>query len=62
MVQAALRGFFQDLYTRITARLSEPVRTTLDQLLTVGPGETHSMFDQLKAEPAAPGVKHLQDV
>lgn len=62
IVQAALRGFFQDLYARITARLSEAVRSTLDQLLTVGPGETQSMFDKLKAEPAAPGVKHLQDV
>ncbi len=62
MVQAALRGFFHDLYACITARLSEAVRTTLDQLLTVGAGETQSMFDKLKAEPAAPGVKHLQDV
>jgi len=39
-----------DLYTRITARLSEAVRTTLDQLLTVAPGETHSMFDKLKPD------------
>jgi hypothetical protein len=59
--QAALRGFFQGLYTRITARLSEAVRTILDQLLTAGPGETPSMFDKCKAESAAPGVKHLQE-
>ena len=43
-------------------RLSEAVRRTLDHLLTVAPGETQSMFDKLKTEPAAPGVKPLQDV
>jgi hypothetical protein len=46
MVRTALHGFFHDIYTRVTARLSETVRTTLDQL---------------KAEPSAPGVKNLQE-
>ncbi len=57
----ALHGFFQDLYTRITTHLSQEVRTALDQLLLVTPGETQSRFEQLKAEPSAPGVKHLQE-
>jgi len=61
IVRAALRGFFQDLYTRITTHLSQEVRTALDQLLLVPPGETQSRFEQLKAEPSAPGVKHLQE-
>jgi Tn3 transposase DDE domain/Domain of unknown function (DUF4158) len=58
-VRAALHGFFHDLYTRMTARLSAMVRATLDRLLVVGPGESVSMFEQLKADPAAPGVKNL---
>jgi TnpA family transposase len=61
IVRAALHGFFQDLYARITTYLSEEVRTALDQLLLVMPGETQSRFEQLKAEPSAPGVKHLQE-
>ncbi len=60
MVRTALYGFFHDIYTRVTARLSEAVRTTLDQLLVVPSGEAQSAFDQLKAEPSAPGVKNLQ--
>jgi TnpA family transposase len=60
LVRAALHGFFQDLYERLTAQLPQDVRTALDQLLVVAPGEAQSPFDQLKAEPSAPGVKHLQ--
>jgi TnpA family transposase len=60
IVQAALRGFFQDVYDRVAARLSVDVRTALDALLVVHPEETHSRFDQLKAEPTAPGVQPLQ--
>jgi hypothetical protein len=55
-----LYGFFHTLYHQITARLTDPVRTALDALLVVGTDETHSVFDQLKADPAAPGIKHLQ--
>jgi TnpA family transposase len=61
IVRAALHGFFQDLYTRIMTPLSQEVRTALDQLLLVPPGATQSRFEQLKAEPSAPGVKHLQE-
>jgi Domain of unknown function (DUF4158) len=60
IVQAALRGFFQDVYDRVAARLTAPIRAALDALLVVGPEETQSMFDRLKDEPAAPGVKNLQ--
>jgi TnpA family transposase len=60
IVQAALRGFFQDVYDRVAARLTAPVCTALDALLVVGPEETQSLFERLKAEPAAPGVKNLQ--
>ena len=60
IVRAALRGFFDDLYQRVTAQLSETVRSTLEALLVVGPDETLSAFDRLKTEPSAPGVQHLQ--
>jgi hypothetical protein len=60
MVRAALHSFFDDLYQQVTAQLSNAVRATLDALLVVGPDETPSAFDQLKAEPSTPGVKHLQ--
>jgi Domain of unknown function (DUF4158) len=60
IVQAALRGFFQDVYDRVAAQLSVTVRTALDALLVVQSEETHSLFDQLKAEPTAPGVQPLQ--
>jgi hypothetical protein len=60
MVRTALYGFFHALYHQITTRLTDPVRTVLDALLVVGTDETHSVFDQLKADPAAPGIKPLQ--
>ena len=60
IVRAALHGFFDDLYERVTAQLPETVRAALDALLVVGPDETQSAFDRLKAEPSAPGVKPLQ--
>jgi Domain of unknown function (DUF4158) len=60
IVRAALHGFFDDWYQRVTAQLTETVRATLDALLVVGPDETQSAFDRLKAEPSAPGVKPLR--
>jgi TnpA family transposase len=59
IVRAALHGFFQDVYQRITARLSETVRTALDALLVIGSEETLSAFEHLKAEPASSGIKPL---
>ncbi len=60
MVRTALHGFFHELYHQITVRLTDPVRAALDALLVVGSDETHSVFDQLKADPAAPGIKNLE--
>jgi len=59
-VNAALHGFFQDIYTRISARLSPDVRTNLDQLLTIPEGESVSRFEKLKADPRSPGVESLK--
>jgi hypothetical protein len=36
------------------------VRAALDALLVVGSDDTHSVFDPLKADPAAPGIKNLE--
>ena len=60
VVRTALYGVFHDLYTRVTARLPETVRTTFEQLLVVGPDESVSRFEQLKTPPAAPTITHLQ--
>ena len=61
IVQAALRGFFQDVYDRVTARLSaSSLVPPWMHSSWWSSEETQSLFDQLKAEPAAPGVKHLQ--
>jgi hypothetical protein len=60
MVRTALQGFFHERYHQSTARLADSVRAALDALLVVGPDNTHSVFDQLKADPAAPGIKNLE--
>ena len=46
-------AFFR-ISERVTAQLSQEVRTALDQLLVVEPSAALSPFDQLKAEPSAP--------
>jgi hypothetical protein len=60
IVRAALRGFFHDLYERVTTQLPATVQSTLDQLLEVAPEQSQSAFEKLKAGPSAPGVKNLQ--
>ena len=60
ITNAALNGFFQDLYTLISSRLSPTVRAELDQLLVVADGEAVSGFEGLKTDPAAPGVDNLK--
>src|SRR5262245_32875144 len=60
LVRTALHGFFQDLYTRITAQLPPEVLVRLDALLLVESDAVQSVFDQLKAAPSTPGVKNLQ--
>jgi TnpA family transposase len=61
IVQAALHGFFHEVYQRVSARLSDAVRIALDQLLVVEARGTQSAFDALKAEPSRPGVKSLRE-
>jgi TnpA family transposase len=60
LVRAALHGFFQDLYTRITAQLPSEVLARLDTLLLVESDASQSLFDQRKAAPSTPGGKNLQ--
>jgi len=60
IVRAALHGFFQDVHQRVTARLTETVRTALDHLLIVPSGASQSTFEHLKTDPSAPGIKPLQ--
>jgi len=60
IVNAALHGFFQDLYTHVSGRLTFLMRAACDQLLVVEVEETVSGFEKLKAEPATPGVDNLK--
>lgn len=60
IVNAALNGFFQDLYQRVASRLSEPVREKIDQLLIVAESESFSPFEKLKADPAEAGIDKLK--
>jgi hypothetical protein len=60
LVNAALNGYFHDLYEQITARLPLEVQTQLDQLLVVPPDGVVSPFESLKADPANPSVDNLE--
>ena len=60
LVNGALKGFFQDLYAKLSARLAPAVRARLDQLLIIPVGAHYSGFDTLKAESAAVGVDNLK--
>ncbi len=60
IVNAALNGFFHDLYSRVASRLSEPVRVKLDQLLIVAETEAFSPFEKLKSDPAEAGIDNLK--
>jgi hypothetical protein len=60
LVRTALHNFFQDFYARVTTQLPAETLARLDHLLVVESEAAQSLFDQLKAEPAAPGVKNLQ--
>jgi hypothetical protein len=60
IVDAALKGFFQDLHRRRAEAMPADVRTRIDALL-VGPGSgVPSAFEQLKGDPGKPGIKNLQ--
>jgi hypothetical protein len=59
-VNAALNGVFQDIYARVSARLSPEAQTKLEMLLTIAEGESVSGFEKLKADPRSPGVESLK--
>ena len=60
VVDAALKGFFQDIHRRIAEAIPAEVRNRIDDLL-VGPGSgVFSAFEQLKVDPGRPGVDNLQ--
>jgi len=60
LVNAALNGYFSDLYERTTAQLPLKVQTQLDELLVVPTGGVVSRFESLKADAANPGVNNLE--
>lgn len=60
IVDAALNGFFQDIYARVARRLSAGVRETLDRILIVAPEASLSGFDSLKDDPSRAGVDNLE--
>jgi TnpA family transposase len=60
VVDAALKGFFQDIHRRIAEAMPAEVRNRVDALL-VGPGSgVFSAFEKLKVDPGRPGVDNLQ--
>jgi len=59
IVNAALSGFFQDVYHQITEQLSSLIRENADKLLIVPTGESVSYFDKLKEDPDRAGLKSL---
>ena len=59
-MNAALNGYFYDLYERMTAQLPLNVQTQLDELLVVPPDGAISHFESLKADAANPGVNNLE--
>lgn len=60
IVRAALNGFSHNLYARVMARLTKELRSQLDHLLIVAPGESQSVFDQFKANPSRPSVSNFE--
>ncbi len=60
LVNAALNGYFYDLYEQMTAQLPLKVQTQLDELLVVPPDGAISHFESLKADAANPGVNNLE--
>jgi TnpA family transposase len=60
IVNAALNGFFYDVYHRVTQRLNDEVRKNIDQLLIVPEGESVSPFEKLKAPAGPSGLKSLR--
>jgi hypothetical protein len=60
IVEAALNGFFQDIYRHIAEAVPADVRTRIDDLLVGHGSGVFSAFDQLQGDPGRPGIKNLQ--
>jgi hypothetical protein len=59
LVNAALNGYFNDLYERVTAPMPEDVRSRMDGLLLVPEEEALSTFELLKADAANAGIDNM---
>jgi hypothetical protein len=60
VVDAALKGFFQDIHRWISDALAPDVRAGIDALLVVPESAAVSGFEGLKADPGKAGVDNLQ--
>lgn len=61
LVNAALNGYFHDLYQRVAAQVPVEVRSRMDALLLVPEDEALSTFELLKADAANVGVENMRD-
>jgi len=59
LVNAALNGYFQDLYERVASLMSAEVRRRIDELLIVPANESASTFELLKTDTANAGIENL---
>jgi hypothetical protein len=59
LVNAALNGYFHDLYQRLAAQMPAEVRSRMDALLLV-PKESLSTFELLKDDAANAGVENMR--
>jgi hypothetical protein len=61
LVNAALNGYFHDLYERIASQMPADVRSRLDELLLVPATESLSTFELLKTDAGAAGIENMRD-
>jgi hypothetical protein len=61
LVNAALNGYFHDLYGRVTSQMPSEVRFRMDELLRVPTEESLSTFELLKADAANAGIENMGD-
>jgi hypothetical protein len=61
LVNAALNGYFPDLYESISSQMPADMRSRLDELLLVPAAESLSTFDLLKADAGAAGIESMRD-
>ena len=59
LVNAALNGYFQDLYERVASLMSVEVRRRIDELLIVPANESGPTFELLKTDTANAGIENL---